>query len=322
MSWWQFPLFPFAIIYDLVTRCRNWLFDIGVLRTYEFPQVKIVSVGNLSLGGTGKTPHVELIIRWAIQNKIEAFVLSRGYGRKTNGPRIAGSADTADTLGDESFGYFQDYGSSVGVCVAEKRAEGVRMILENYPDTRLVILDDAYQHRSLHRDLNILLTTYDRPYWKDYLVPSGRLRESRSGSKRADMVVITKCPDQSDRISDDLHSRIVYGNIESISGTISHDVVAVAGLADNEPFFQHVSKKYNMVARFTFDDHHTYSQKEVEVILEMAKGATIVTTKKDVVKLKEFESMKNSNLGFIPITVDLMGGEKQLEDRLEELMNE
>ncbi len=335
MNGWQLLLFPFAIIYDIVTRCRNWLYDIGVFTTHSFPNLRIISVGNLAVGGTGKTPMVEYLIRKGLESNAQLAVLSRGYGRQTNGVRIATQGDTAADLGDESYGYFLQFGDRVKVVVAEKRALGIQAIQANFPDVRVVLLDDAYQHRSVKRDFNILLTSFDRPYWKDYVMPAGRLREANSGDKRADAIVLTKCPENEEvKLNQYLSflktsaciisaSKVSYGACTLMNGTITPRVIAVAGLANNRPFFDFIRSRYDLVASHSFADHKVYSPVDVAPIIQKAldESFMIVTTFKDAVKLQTLTEMTKVSWGYIPIETVFVHGEDEFLKKVTPLLN-
>ncbi|MCK5700299.1 MAG: tetraacyldisaccharide 4'-kinase, partial [Cyclobacteriaceae bacterium] len=171
-------LLPFAFLYKLATDFRNHLFDVGSKKSIEFDRF-IISVGNLTVGGTGKTPFVELLIR-ELKTKYQLAVLSRGYKRKTRGFKLADENDDSKTLGDEPFQYFTKYGKEIRVAVGEKRARAIPEIIFYDEKIEVIILDDAYQHRSVKPHLNILLNDYYRPFYRDYVLPSGLLRESRN----------------------------------------------------------------------------------------------------------------------------------------------
>ncbi len=179
-------------------RVRNAFYDNGLFEK-ERPALRVISVGNLTVGGTGKTPLVEFLIKRYLPANPDQLpqtaTLSRGYGRKTKGFRVADGADTAQTLGDEPVQIYRKFGRLIRVCVGERRADALRQMQQLFPQLRQVLLDDAYQHRAVDPHLNLLLSDFNRPFYTDYPFPAGRLRESRSGAKRADAVIITKCPD-------------------------------------------------------------------------------------------------------------------------------
>ncbi|MCL4162822.1 UNVERIFIED_CONTAM: hypothetical protein GTU68_021639, partial [Idotea baltica] len=168
------------------------MYDNGSKASMDFDRF-VISVGNLTVGGTGKTPFVELLIR-ALESKYNIAVLSRGYKRKTKGFRLANENDNASSLGDEPFQYYVKYGKKSMVVVGEDRALAIQKIISHNPPNEIVILDDAYQHRRVKPQLNILLNDFNRPFYKDYVLPAGRLRESRKHANRADIIIVTKCP--------------------------------------------------------------------------------------------------------------------------------
>ncbi len=306
----QVALYPFSILYDGATRLRNRLFELNYRKSYGFGPV-VINVGNLSAGGTGKTPMTEYLIR-LLHRRYKVATLSRGYGRKTKGFRLAGSQDSAATLGDEPFQLYKAWKEDVVVAVGEKRAEAIPQIMAAHPNTEVILLDDAYQHRAVKRDLNILLTTWEKPFFQDYVLPAGRLRESRKGAERADMVVVTKCPSSltPEMI---LHYR---KNIQFYAGndvpvffsTLEYDepqlfnpvqggqskmperLVLVSGLAKAQPFEEQARKKGSVLRHFRYPDHYAYKAEDLEKIVAFVgneKGCGILTTEKDAVKWAE-----------------------------------
>jgi tetraacyldisaccharide 4'-kinase len=189
-------LFPITIIYWMVTALRNHLFDINYSRSFQF-EPHVINIGNLSVGGSGKTPTVEYLIR-LLKDKYVLATLSRGYRRTTKGFRLADQNDNYLSIGDEPFQYYSKFGHQVSVAVGEDRALAIPSILLERDNTQVILLDDAYQHRTVKPDLNILLTEFKKPFTSDYVLPSGRLRESRNGARRADIVLVTKCPEYVD----------------------------------------------------------------------------------------------------------------------------
>src|SRR6187402_2631635 len=185
-------LFPLAVLYGWVTQLRNFLFDIGILKSYAF-DVPVIAVGNLSVGGTGKTPQIEYLIR-LLSPKYKIATLSRGYKRQTEGFILAGAGDNAKTLGDEPFQYHQKF-PGIRVAVDADRKNGLEQLLfSQNQKPEVILLDDAYQHRKVKAGFYILLTSYGDLYADDFMLPTGNLRESRSGANRADIVIVTKCP--------------------------------------------------------------------------------------------------------------------------------
>ena len=186
-------LFPLSALYGWMMRVRNRQFDSGSRAVVEFIPT-IISVGNLSMGGTGKTPMIEYLIR-LLKDRVKLATISRGYGRKTKGFIMASEKETARTIGDEPLQFYRKFKDEVFVTVCEERILAVPEVLSEHEEVSLFLLDDAYQHRKIGRDLNILLTTFEEPFFRDHVVPLGRLREERAGASRADLIVVTKCPE-------------------------------------------------------------------------------------------------------------------------------
>jgi len=186
-------LLPVSILYYWATGIRNWLYDSGYFKSFDL-DISSIAVGNLTVGGTGKTPFIEYLIR-TLHQDFKITTLSRGYKRKSRGLVIAGDQDTARTIGDEPYQFQKKFGHTIGVAVCEDRLLAIPHILQARPDTNLILLDDAYQHRQVKPSCNLLISDYNKPFYKDYLLPAGNLRESRNGALRADAVIVTKCPE-------------------------------------------------------------------------------------------------------------------------------
>ncbi len=184
-------VFPFAILYGLVTSLRNFLYDAGILKSFSF-NLPVIVVGNLSVGGTGKTPQIEYLIR-LLSDKYKVAALSRGYKRKTTGFILADANANAEIIGDEPFQYYTKF-PNIQVAVDADRKNGIEQLLSNSRQPEVVLLDDAYQHRKVKAGFYILLTSYNELYSDDFQLPTGNLRENRSGAKRANVIVVTKCP--------------------------------------------------------------------------------------------------------------------------------
>lgn len=325
MNWWQYLLFPFAIIYDLITRCRNWLYDIGAFRSQSFDEVFVLSVGNLSVGGTGKTPMVEWLIRFGLEQGWKIATLSRGYGRRTKGVCVGSEGSGPTDLGDESFGYLEQFGEEIKVVVAESRVEGMKKIRRSFPEVNVVILDDAFQHRSLKPDYSILLTTYQKPFWRDWVLPAGRLREARHGYKRADCLILTKCPDKDAELSFPNHfqslkgaTRIEYGDPVLCNVEMKPRILAVSGIANNAIFFDHLKNKHKVISEKGYSDHYSYTEEDVCQFIQIVEteDATLMCTYKDYVKLKSYQELQEISWGYIPIEVAFLKGEEELKETL------
>src|SRR5690606_29749131 len=302
-------LYPFSFLYDGVTRLRNRMFDLGMKKGINF-DVPTIVVGNLALGGTGKTPMVEFLIR-NFKDEYRIASLSRGYGRKTTGFLMANDGLDAGDMGDEPYQIYQKFGKEVTVAVGEERILAIPQILADKPETNLILLDDAFQHRYVRGNVNILLTTYQKPFFQDKILPVGTLREHPKGANRADVIVVTKCPEQLDfAIKEQYRSKIRqfssaacliifaglrYGERYSIlnpSVKLISEVILLSGIANNQVLQEEVKRKYNVLEVLEFPDHHKYTEGDLKQILMLfrkyrERNPVILTTEKDAVKLKD-----------------------------------
>ncbi len=318
-------LFPFSILYWAATAVRNYLYDKGWKKSTSF-DIRVIAVGNLSVGGTGKTPMVEYLIRMLSQ-RYRTATLSRGYKRKSSGFVLADADTTVEQIGDEPFQYHSKY-KNVKVAVDADRVEGVRRLLKETGDLQLVILDDAFQHRKIKAGFYILLTAYADPFYDDVLLPAGNLRESASGARRADVVIVTKCPpDLSQKEQDAIKKRIdkpadriffsaiayapsiTNGKDEFTTAAFGDDFIAVAGIAKPGYFYRHLNRRSEDT--LTFPDHHHFSDADVQKILRRAAGRKIVTTEKDYMRLQNL--IPASQLYYLPIQMSLLADEAAFE---------
>ena len=323
MKFLRILLFPFSIVYGFITSIRNFFFDKGILKSTSL-NIPVIAVGNLSVGGTGKTPQIEYLIR-LLSEKYKVATLSRGYKRKSEGFVLANENSNAEILGDEPFQYFQKF-PQIQVAVDANRTNGIKQLLvqKNPPD--IILLDDAYQHRKVNAGFYILLTAYNDLYCDDFILPTGNLRESRSGANRAKLVIVTKCPeslslDEKNKIKLKLKldsnqklffTAISYDNlIYSKSGNLSvneiqHSAkVLLAGIAKPEPFFNYLKKEGDSI--LTFPDHHHFSESEIAAIKLKANHKIIVTTEKDYVRIKD--QFPDEQLYYLPIKTSFLGDE-------------
>ena len=330
MPWYAYLLAPAAFLFQGITAARNFLFDRGLIRSQKSPIPTLV-VGNLSVGGTGKTPWVEFLVR-KLRDEVAVGTLSRGYGRKTQGFIQVLPTSSAAEVGDEPLQLYTQFKEEIPVFVGEDRVGATQKIQQLWPDLQLLILDDAFQHRKLNADFRMLLTPYTTPFSKDHLLPMGRLRESRSGAKRADVAVVTKCPadlsqDEKNKLAKELtpylnseaelfFSSLTYGKPYQVAGpklTDFSSVIALAGLADNGPFLTYCKQQYALIDSFSFPDHHAYRPEDAARILEVlgreeGKNAVLLTTEKDAVKLKSLaatEMWSKISIFALPIQVAL-----------------
>ncbi|MFC2125268.1 tetraacyldisaccharide 4'-kinase [Bacteroidota bacterium] len=324
-------LLPFALIFDVITRFRNLLYEINVFKTIEF-EIPIISVGNIRVGGTGKTPFAAYMVD-LISKKSECSTLSRGYGRKTEGFLEVFQESLTKSVGDEALMLKKRFGDSAGVYVCEDRAYAIPHILYERPQTRAIILDDAFQHRRVNRDLNILLSDYSHPFYEDNLMPSGRLREGRYAVKRADCIVITKCPDSingderqqiitSIQNCTDFDTPVFFSSIKyqepvpvfHKSLKCGTDIILFTGIAEPKPLLQYVESEFNLIDSARFPDHHEFSLRNLKKLIRLHQktdkgGTSFVCTEKDMVRLfrpEIVEFLKEVPVFYIPIDIKMI----------------
>lgn len=308
-------LFPFAILYGMITSIRNYFFDKGILKSYSF-DLPIIVVGNLSVGGTGKTPQIEYLIR-LLSDKYKIATLSRGYKRQSEGFILADASSNAAILGDEPFQFFQKF-PNIQVAVDANRKNGIEQLLVQKEKPEVILLDDAFQHRKVKAGFYILLTSYGDLYSDDFILPTGNLRESRCGAQRANIIIITKCPynlslDEQKEIKNKLklstsqelyftyidYDDCIYSENRKIrvDEIKSLDKVLVAGIAKPEPFFDYLQKANDSC--LAFPDHHNFTDKDILEIENVVQNNIIITTEKDYVRLKG--SLPSEQLFYLPI---------------------
>ncbi|RYE25819.1 MAG: tetraacyldisaccharide 4'-kinase [Sphingobacteriales bacterium] len=299
-------LYPFALIYGAVVWLRNRLYDSGVYASVEF-SVPVISVGNLSVGGTGKTPHVEYLID-LLQYQYRLATMSRGYKRRTQGFLLADEQTNALRIGDEPMQYFMKY-PGITVSVAEERLTGIPALLQKRPDIETVILDDAYQHRSVKPGLNILITDFSKPFYTDHILPLGTLRERRSAYHRADVIIVSKCPPGiSKAVADEMtrainplaHQKVFFTTIEysapynvftqETASLAGKNIVLVCGIAKPQPLIEKLKETASDVHVLSYSDHHYFVTKDLEEIKAahdnwQVENKVIVTTEKDAARL-------------------------------------
>ncbi|MBD0402214.1 tetraacyldisaccharide 4'-kinase [Flammeovirga sp. EKP202] len=322
----KYILKPFSRLYDYITSVRNQGYDKGRSRIVSF-SLPIICVGNLSVGGTGKTPFVEFLIQ-NLSDKYKVGILSRGYGRKTKGPIYADEIATARTIGDEPMQYHSKY-QNIEVVVAEQRVLGVPF----FADSDIIVLDDAFQHRAIHRDLNIMLSDFSAPFFKDEVLPLGRLRERREGASRADVIIYTKVKHQLSQKEIELYTQsthqyapnaqvfftsIKYGelyplNENSKNGLEAKEVFVMTSIAKPEPMLEYIegNLQRKVVKHFKFRDHYSFTEKTIQRIeKEIGEQKTIIISEKDAVKLRPL--LRNTSLQFIviPILPEVLNNQK------------
>ncbi len=301
-------LLPISLLYGLGVSVRNLFYKMGLLRSVRF-DLPVISVGNISVGGTGKSPHIEYLMRW-LHQYIEVGVLSRGYGRKTMGFREVQPFDNPNDVGDEPLQFKRKF-PDVPVTVSESRSIGVPQLIKDYPDTQCVLLDDAFQHLAVTPGLNIMLTEYARPFTKDWLLPSGRLREWRSAYQRADIIIVTKCPENLtqqrrqkmlDAIDPYPRQKVFFSHYHygktydmlrpELTTPLAPDtdVLLVSAIANTDYLLEYMGKNVRSVHTMEFEDHHFFDAGDLNDMLRRfnaipAVNKVIVTTEKDATRL-------------------------------------
>ncbi len=306
----KFLLFPLAVSYDTITKIRNFLFDKGWKKSTSFDTPFTIVLGNLTVGGTGKTPHTEYLIAH-LKKDFKVAMLSRGYGRKTKGYRIAQTTDTAIEIGDEPLQVFNRFKREVPVIVAEQRVMGIQNIQRDFPTTDMVILDDAFQHRALSPHLKILISRYDKPFYSDFLLPTGLLRERRSGARRADAVIISKSPTNlSAKEKEEVEKKVqrysrrgvpvfftslVYKKAYSLAGNKlmreNAGCLLLTSIANPQKMYTDLIPHYKIEQTIFLRDHQKYSVEaiaKIKNVFSKIKGenAFVLTTEKDAAKLR------------------------------------
>lgn len=325
-----------------VTSVRNWAFDCGWLKSTRF-DTPTICIGNITVGGTGKTPHTEYLIK-LLSNSHRVAVLSRGYGRKSRGYIKATPSTAMPMIGDEPHQIMTKF-KNITVAVDEKRVHGINCLINDANAPQLILLDDAYQHRYVKAGLNILLVDNNRPVWRDTLLPIGRLRESMAGIERADIIIVTKCPaDTSDK-----HKELCRGMLQTKKGapvffsTMRYgapyplfaegakqgeciirgsNILLLTGIAKPAPLKAHLERSAHSVTLKQYADHHNFSEREISDVADTfarTEGRKlIITTEKDAARLTALASLPpiiKENIYALPIEVDFLDGTRPLFDQ-------
>lgn len=303
-------LFPVSVVYGVIVIIRNWLYDKNILKSASF-NFPLICVGNIAAGGTGKSPMVEYIVS-VLQNHHKIATVSRGYKRKTKGYVLAGETTTALDIGDEPMQFHIKF-PDIPVAVGEERLVAIPQLLHDHPALDAIILDDAFQHRSINPGLNIVLTEYDDLYVHDYFLPTGDLRDSRYAARRAQIIIVTKCPEnlsteESEKIKKQLHlaeyqqvffTSIAYGipyhitKEEPVPFNRNEEVLLVCGIANPKPLKLYLQEQVNTYYQKTYSDHHIFLIDDLTDIKKrfdqiQAAEKRIITTEKDRVRLLKF----------------------------------
>lgn len=334
----RFLFFPFAIIYDVVTTIRNYFYDVHIFKSVRF-KIPVIAVGNLSVGGTGKSPQIEYLIR-LLQNDKKVAVLSRGYKRKTSGFILINETHSAEDVGDEPLQFYKKY-ENISVAVDADRANGIRQ-LQKLVQPEVVLLDDAFQHRKVTAGFYILLTKFNDLYTNDFLLPTGNLRESRRGAKRADVIIVTKCPENlSENEQSNIRAKLkITSNQKLFFTSISYhkttagshsitldeleeyEILLVTGIANPTPFVDFLQKKKCKIHHLDFPDHYDFTEADIIKINQKFEGMNsskkmILTTEKDYMRL--FKKLKN--LSYLEIETQFLNEEQELNKAIKQYCN-
>lgn len=320
---------------------RNKLYDLGIFPSTEF-EIPTISVGNLSVGGTGKTPHIEYLIH-LLKPEFYIATLSRGYGRKTKGFVLADTQSTAKDIGDEPL-QFKKKHSGLRVSVDEQRVRGIKNLLKEFPSLQAILLDDAFQHRAVKPGLCIVLTDFSKLYLNDNLVPTGSLREFKSGIQRADIIIVTKCPEillpiERKRLLNEIKplphqqvyfSYIKYGDFIPVTGEgipllakefyfeRNFSMALLTGIANTKPLEYYLKDKVKNIIPIKYNDHHHFTNTDIETIRKKfnniaSANKIILTTEKDAMRLKSAEyaeAIKHLPVFYIPIEIEFHNKDK------------
>jgi len=340
-------LYPLSLIFGLITGIRNFLYDAGIIPSVEFP-FPVICVGNITVGGTGKTPHTEYIAG-LLRANFKVATLSRGYKRKTRDFRIASSSALVSDIGDEPMQIFRNF-PDVLVTVDRNRVHGVNKILQEYPETEVIILDDSFQHRRITPGFSILLSDFERLMVRDHMMPYGNLRENKGNMRRADMILITKSPENISPIQRRLIvkeiNKLPYQNLyfttfrykspipvfencqtvaeSEISLCPDCGIVLITGIANPQPLKEYLQKSYSEIIHLSFPDHHNFNEKDLLSISSAyinLKSANryLFTTEKDAVRLREFINIAEpirSAFFYVPIGIHFLNDDKDEFDNL------
>ncbi|RKR06974.1 lipid-A-disaccharide kinase [Maribacter vaceletii] len=325
-------LFPFSLLYAVVVYLRNWFFDIGLFRSKSYKK-PIICIGNLSTGGTGKTPMIEVLLSLFTKTH-KIAVLSRGYGRKSDGFLLATKNSTVEELGDEPYQIYSKF-PEITMVVDADRQNGIAS-MESKSSLDFILLDDGFQHRKVTPGFSILLTTYDKLYVDDWYLPTGNLRDSKKEAKRASIIIVTKCPDDLSndeqlKIKKRLHvhpnqevlftyfgyNSILKGNFNkpTLETLKNKKITLVTGIANPKPLENYLSKLAIQFEHLKYKDHHFFTDSEIKLL---QSKECIITTEKDYVRLKD----KVRNLSYIEVTHRFLNkGEEELTKQIESYLS-
>ncbi|MDR2425043.1 MAG: tetraacyldisaccharide 4'-kinase [Prevotellaceae bacterium] len=319
-------LLPLSLLYGAAVWLRNKLFDTGILTSARF-DIPLISVGNIAVGGTGKTPHIEYLIE-ILSSEFKIAVLSRGYKRRSKGFRYVETENLSHETGDEPLQIKRKYPQTI-VAVDANRKRGIERLLRDHPSLDVVLLDDAFQHRRIAPSLNIVLVDCNRPFWNDFMLPAGGLRDCPSSLCRADIILISKCsPDISTEERRQLTAKLKkYGKLvyfgyfeadkpfpllDQLATFDASHLIALSGIANPQHFTAMLAQLYPEaeIERLSFADHHNFTEKDLKLISQKTKNQTIVTTEKDSMRLRSYFYENPNSLArrifYIPVKAQII----------------
>ena len=330
MKFLRYLLFPFGILYAVITSLRNWLFDLNILKSKSF-QKPVICVGNLNVGGTGKSPMIEYLIRY-LNSEFRVATLSRGYKRETSGYQVVTESSSAKAVGDEPLQFKMNF-NDILVAVDENRQRGISHLLKTQYSPELILLDDAFQHRKVRADFNILLTAYGDLYCDDFILPVGNLRETRAGARRAQSIVVTKCPKNLreenqqkiiKKLKPNSNQNVLFSYIDYSDFVMNNNgdrhafalkdfdnFTLVTGIANPKPLLNFLNEKQKNFEHFKFPDHHDFSEVELKKI---NSKALVLTTQKDYVRLKNM--IESDKLFYLPIESKFLDNDFELANQV------
>lgn len=328
-------LLPFSLVYGAIVFVRNWMFDKGYLKStsYDFP---VICVGNLSVGGTGKSPMIEYLIR-LLKDDYKVATLSRGYKRKTKGFLLANEQTTAADIGDEPLQFYSKFKNDIQVAVEAERTVGIETLRNLEYSPEVILLDDAFQHRKVTAGFHVLLTPFYDLYANDFMLPAGNLREPISGAKRADVIIVTKCPKEVSagqqakikmKLRPKAYQKVFFTTI-AYSETIQNgkeevllsslkdsEFVLITGIANPKPLLQHLNDQQLQYTHLKYADHYDFSESDINTIKQKAGNKRILTTEKDFMRLQG----SLENLYYLPIQVAFLADEALFQRKIEEFL--
>lgn len=328
-------MYPLALLYGSLVKLHKGIYQLGILpsKSFDFP---VLNVGNLSVGGTGKSPHVAYLNQ-LLSPLFKTAIVSRGYHRQTKGVRLVEQNSLAEEVGDEPLQLKQNF-PNTPILVAEHRVLGIETVLKQDEKINCVLLDDAFQHWRIRANVQILLTTFEQPFFEDWVLPMGRLREFKSGYRRADIIIVTKCPSNITpvqkayfcrRIQPFPHQQIFFSYfkyqtlyslldrprtraVETLKG---QDITLITAIANTSYLEEHLLSYVKSIQSLKFLDHHYYTQKDLEKLKRIAQNQLIITTEKDAVKLKMHQTYlekEGMEIYVLPIEVEIAFNERQM----------